>query len=112
AWASVQGFAFEHFHQEIAAHGFVARAGERPTLPARLASFFAPALAANEPGCDDLHWLDGTVFRYCCDMHDQCYETDGCTAGSWWQWWKSWSCDNCNMTVIVCFFDGGDTPWG
>jgi hypothetical protein len=112
AWASVQGFAFEHFHQEIAARGFVARAGERPTLPARLAAFFAPALAANEPGCDDLHWLDGSVFRYCCDMHDQCYEKDGCTAGSWWQWWKSWSCDSCNMTVIVCFFDGGDTPWG
>ena len=41
--------------------------------------FVAPTLSANEPGCDGLHWLDGTVFRYCCDVHDLCYAKVGCT---------------------------------
>lgn len=112
AWTAMQGFAFEHFHEQIASRGFVARNQAAPGLPARLAAFFVPSLAANEPGCDDLHWLDGTMFRYCCDEHDQCYEKDGCDASSWWVWWKSWSCDYCNATVIVCFYDAGSAPWG
>lgn len=58
----------------------------------------------NEPGCDNLHWLDGTVFRVCCDQHDRCYETNGCNSGSWW--WPfsgSWSCERCNVAVVYCF---------
>jgi hypothetical protein len=114
AWASVQGFAFKHFADEIAAKGFVAQrqAEPAPGLAGRVAAFFAPTLLANEPGCDDLHWFDHSIFRACCDMHDQCYEKEGCTAGSWWTFGAKWSCVRCNMTVIVCFFSGGDTPWG
>ncbi len=58
----------------------------------------------NEPGCDNLHWLDGTVFRACCDRHDLCYEANGCNSNSWW--WPfagSWSCQRCNVTVVHCF---------
>lgn len=110
AWASVQGFAFQHFHNQIAARGFVGR--NEPQWPQRLLTFFVPALSANEAGCDGLHWLDGTVFRYCCDVHDWCYEKFGCTASSWWQWWKSWSCDSCNMSAVFCFADTGLPPYG
>jgi hypothetical protein len=58
----------------------------------------------NEPGCDNLHWLDGSVFRACCDQHDRCYETNGCSASSWW--WPfsgNWSCERCNFQVVYCF---------
>jgi hypothetical protein len=66
--------------------------------------FLGVGAALNETGCDYLHWLDGSVFRACCDMHDRCYETNGCTAGSWW--WPfagSWSCQRCNAQVVYCF---------
>ena len=62
------------------------------------------ATVVNEPGCDNLHWLDGSVFRACCDQHDRCYETNGCSASSWW--WPfsgSWSCERCNVQVAYCF---------
>ncbi len=62
------------------------------------------AAAANEPGCDNLHWLDGSVFRTCCDQHDRCYETNGCSSNSWW--WPfagSWSCQRCNGQAAYCF---------
>jgi hypothetical protein len=68
------------------------------------AGFGGTAAAFNEPGCDNLHWLDGSIFRACCDRHDRCYETNGCNAGSWW--WPfagSWSCEKCNAAVVYCF---------
>jgi hypothetical protein len=58
----------------------------------------------DEPGCDNLHWLDGSIFRACCDQHDRCYESSGCSASSWW--WPfsgSWSCERCNLQVVYCF---------
>ncbi len=61
-------------------------------------------VALNEPGCDNLHWLDGSIFRACCDQHDRCYETNGCSSGSWW--WPfsgTWSCQKCNAAVVYCF---------
>lgn len=66
----------------------------------------------NEPGCDNLHWLDGSVFRMCCDQHDTCYETNGCSAGSWW--WPfsgSWSCQKCNARVVYCFCTMGNPAY-
>jgi len=108
AWAGVQAFAFLRFHEQITARRFVASAPDARGGPLRRAlSFFAPALSANETGCDGLHWLDGTVLRYCCDVHDYCYSRNGCTATSWWVWWSSWTCDYCNMTVVYCFSTGG-----
>jgi hypothetical protein len=112
AWASVQGFAFKHFHEEIVAKGFVAHNGAKPSLPARVAAFFAPTLAANSIGCDGMHWLDGTLFRYCCDRHDQCYAKRGCDFTSWWTWWTSWTCSSCNSAAIYCFLDTGNTLYG
>lgn len=66
--------------------------------------FFARNKAAlrNDPGCDGLHWLDGTIFRLCCDLHDLCYEYFGCTAKSWFFQGK-WQCILCNGGVVVCF---------
>ena len=68
---------------------------------------FAPTLSANEDGCDDLHWLDNSVFRFCCDEHDRCYEKAGCTSKSWWKVWTSWLCDFCNAEAVRCFLTGG-----
>ena len=65
---------------------------------------FGGTMRVNETGCDNLHWLDGSIFRPCCDAHDRCYEAEGCTSGSWW--WPfagSWSCQKCNAAVVYCF---------
>jgi hypothetical protein len=62
------------------------------------------AARVNEPGCDNLHWLDGSIFRVCCDAHDRCYQTEGCGASSWW--WPfsgTWSCQRCNIGAVYCF---------
>lgn len=110
-WLNLQTIAFYHFKTVMNANGFVARA-QTPS-PNRLLQFFAPTVHADEPGCDGLHWLDGTVLRYCCDMHDTCYAKNGCSSTSWWQFWTSWTCDFCNAWVVSCFADGGSPPqWG
>jgi hypothetical protein len=112
-WVSLQTIAFYHFKTRIDANGFVARNDgacrppQESRLASRLANFFVPALSANEPGCDGLHWLDGTVLRFCCDVHDMCYERNGCTYHSWWQIWSSWRCDACNAWAAWCFAAGG-----
>jgi len=102
-WLNLQIIAAHHFKTLLVKQGSVAKACEPPP-PSRLAQFFMPTLHANEAGCDDLHWLDGSVVRDCCDDHDRCYSKSGCTSSSWWQWWKSWTCDMCNMAVVGCFF--------
>jgi hypothetical protein len=92
----------------------LATLGTRHTSPivsdslARLAGWtrasFGGTMRVNEPGCDELHWLDGSIFRPCCDAHDRCYEKEGCSAGSWW--WPfsgTWSCQKCNAAVVYCF---------
>jgi hypothetical protein len=105
AWASVQAFAFDHFAAQIAAKGFVAERN-RGWLE-KAVDFWVPTLQANDPGCDGLHWLDGSVLRFCCDIHDACYEKYGCTASSWWRIWSSWRCDYCNLNALYCFVSGG-----
>jgi hypothetical protein len=111
AWMNLQAMAFHHFKTQIDRNGFVARA--RPWTD-RIADWIAPTLHANEAGCDGLHWLDGSILRYCCDVHDLCYEKGGCSARSWWRVWSSWTCDFCNAWVVVCFLDGGIdwNQWG
>ncbi len=113
-WLNLQTIAFHHYSSVIAKNGYVARAGSSTSSPlGRLVQFFAPTLLANDDGCDGLHWLDGTVLRYCCDVHDFCYEKYGCSARSWWLVWSKWTCDLCNAWVISCFLDGGEPPqWG
>jgi hypothetical protein len=102
-WMNLQTLGTFHWRTLIKTKGTVARL-QTPQNP--LLQFLMPTLAANEPGCDDLHWLDGSVFRACCDVHDYCYEKAGCTQKSWW-FLGSWSCDYCNLWVIGCFVGGG-----
>jgi len=104
-WLNLQTIAAHHFKTLVAKQGFVAKRCETPQ-PSRLAQFFLPTVHANEPGCDYLHWFDGTILRGCCDDHDRCYAKSGCSEQSWWQFWKSWTCDMCNVTVVQCFTTG------
>ena len=60
-WLNIQIAAFHQFKTQIDKNGFVAR--RQPGWSDRVLQFVAPTLSANEPGCDGLHWLDGTVFR-------------------------------------------------
>ena len=62
-------------------------------------------LEADTAGCDGLHWLDGTIFRPCCDAHDICYAKSGCNQWSWW-WpsFMSWNCSVCNSVAVYCFY--------
>lgn len=109
AWANVQGLAFYEFHSRMKTRGSVAQA--KPNLPQRLLNNVVPAVAADTPGCDGLHWLDSTVVRPCCDSHDRCYERNsGCSARSWyWVPWSgnSWTCSLCNTQATLCFLTGG-----
>jgi len=107
AWMNLQLLGFYQWKNEINEKRFVGGQGTAPSLVSRVANFFVPALKADEPGCDGLHWLDGTNFRYCCDIHDYCYAKNGCNATSWWKVWQSWSCDHCNMDAVWCFMGGG-----
>jgi hypothetical protein len=107
AWLNTQSLAFYQFHTLVKQRGTVsARNGG---WLQKIGVVIAPILHANEPGCDDLHWLDATIFRPCCDSHDLCYakQDPACTASSWWTWWSSWQCDQCNIYVVACFMTGG-----
>ena len=104
-WINTQNLAFYQFGTALKERGKVSE--NRGGWLDRVSSFLVPALRADEPGCDDLHWLDGTVLRFCCDMHDACYAKYGCTSTSWWEWWSSWRCDGCNLGVIFCFSTSG-----
>lgn len=103
-WMNLQTIALYHWKTAINQKGFVARCDQSKPNP--LVQFFMPTVSANQPGCDGLHWVDGTVLRYCCDVHDYCYERSGCGWRSWWMIWSSWSCNYCNMSVVGCFASG------
>jgi hypothetical protein len=88
AWINTQNMAFYRFHTLANSRAAV---GER------------------RGGCDGLHWLDQSIYRPCCDVHDMCYraQTPFCSASSWWRWWESWQCDACNLDVVFCFGTSG-----
>ncbi len=96
AWATVQALAFYDFHKQMSTKGKVARNWLDRAIDA-----IEPSLSA-DAGCDGLHWLDGSIFRPCCDRHDLCYEKNGCSTKSWY-WLQSWSCTYCNVAVVSCF---------
>ena len=110
-WLNLQTIAFYQFKTAIDKQGSVARREPRASTPSRVLDFFVSPVLANEAGCDDLHWLDGTVLRFCCDVHDLCYEKYGCESSSWWRWWSSWSCTACNYGAVRCFSGGGHNPF-
>ena len=81
----------------------------------------ATATLAQQPcdgvsdGCTGLHWLDGSIFRPCCDQHDLCFEKDcsnPCTKWSWLKVWDRWECTACNIQAVLCFVTGGGTTGG
>jgi hypothetical protein len=109
AWINTQSLAFYQFHTLLKERGTIsARNGNGGWLQ-KLSRLVIPILHANEAGCDDLHWLDQSIFRPCCDAHDLCYakEDPACGSNSWWMWWSSWRCDVCNIAVVMCFMTGG-----
>lgn len=108
AWVNLQTIAFHHFKTLLNEQGTVAE--RRATFVDKISNLFVAPLHANEEGCDGLHWLDGTIYRYCCDTHDYCYSKYGCSASSWWQWWSSWTCDACNVWVVWCIADTAEFP--
>ena len=107
-WMNLQLIATHHFKTQVAKIGFVAKneGGGCQTMapPSRIAQFFFPTVLADNTGCDRMHWLDGSIFRGCCDDHDRCYARAGCTERSWWQVWSSWTCDMCNAEAVWCFY--------
>ncbi len=115
-WMNLQAIALYQMKTTIDARGFMAQRAE-PTPLQAVSRFFAPTLSANEPGCDGLHWLDGTILRFCCDIHDACYAKIGCNSSSWWEFWSSWRCDACNVSAVWCFATGTtygpfyQSPW-
>jgi hypothetical protein len=113
-WMNLQALGFYQWGLERAASPARTRASAcvaTPTVMQRLSNLISPVVhaagAPDEPGCDDLHWLDGSVYRYCCDIHDYCYAKNGCTSTSWWEFWSSWKCDRCNAEAVWCFAGGG-----
>jgi hypothetical protein len=106
-WMYLQAIGTFHWRSELKAHG-PARSARRPESRNPLLQFFVPAVAATDEGCDNMHRLDGSGFRPCCDIHDACYygASPGCTQTSWWHW-GNWSCDWCNMQAFACFVGGG-----
>ncbi len=105
-WMNLQAIAFHHFKTLIDQQRFVADAG-RPWFRKAIDAI-VPVLHADEEGCDGLHWLDGSIFRFCCDVHDACYAKNGCSSQSWWQFWSSWRCTACNAWVVDCFQASGE----
>lgn len=102
-WVNTQNLAFYRFHLAVREKAQAVRQNRSPI--GRFVAFLIPTLHANEPGCDGLHWLDRTVIRPCCDIHDRCYYAAGCSSWSWW--WGSaypfgWQCLACNATAIWC----------
>jgi hypothetical protein len=106
-WLNLQTLAFYHFKIALDRQTPLMARAQDAAWPRRALNFVVAPLQANEPGCDGLHWLDGTVLRYCCDSHDRCYSKYGCSSNSWWQFWSSWTCDVCNAGVAFCFVGGG-----
>lgn len=117
-WAAIQAYGFAMLYSETASWnqrlaqvngsaGVCSPGGGRRGVLGSIWNLFEHPLYANDPGCDRLHWLDGSVFRRCCDVHDLCYETFGCSERSWWTWSQGWSCVACNANAVVCFSKGG-----
>lgn len=111
AWANVQAYAFYEMPRRQLPPGLApgGAAGGAAGLVQRLVDTVMPTLQAQD-GCTDLHWLDGTIFRQCCDSHDICYNAYGCDRYTWfWPFGNRWQCQSCNLSAVFCFWTiGGD----
>jgi hypothetical protein len=116
AWANIQAYAFFESHSRIAADKRAAERNKPTSAFRRAVDWLVPSLHADSIGCDGLHWLDGSIYRACCDQHDSCYATYACSQGSWIVDFANnsadWMCVGCNVQAIVCFATGGATGGG
>ncbi len=116
-WLNHQLIASFHFRSQLKDNPIAKAATPAPSnLADRWLQAFMPTLRANDVGCDILHWLDGTVYRPCCDIHDRCYEqaSSRCAMRSWWYPFAyAWQCTACNIAVVYCFEFVTEqcTPW-
>lgn len=70
----------------------------------------------NSGGCDVPDTLRGVMdcsdIGKCCDVHDQCYFDNHCSAASW-RTSQGWACDKCNRNAVNCMLNrptpGGET---
>ncbi|MGE3277065.1 MAG: hypothetical protein AB7O67_18280 [Vicinamibacterales bacterium] len=110
AWANVQAYAFYELPRRQVPPGLAAAAA--PGFVQRIVEAVMPTLHAQD-GCTDLHWLDGTIFRRCCDAHDLCYNAFGCDRYTWfWPFGNRWQCQSCNVSAVFCFWTiGGDVGY-
>jgi hypothetical protein len=133
AWAGVQAMAFQQTRNPDGSKRVRASRAAAVASPglferishawAKLADTIVPPLHAQSSDCDGLsdgctglHWLDDSIFRDCCDTHDQCFEVncqDPCTKWSWIWPFGNWHCAGCNVMAVVCFVtkpitSGGD----
>lgn len=67
AWLKMQAFAFEYFHSRLRAS---ADASYKKGWLERIASQASATVYAQD-GCTGLHWLDGSIYRPCCDQQNQ-----------------------------------------
>ena len=109
AWANIQALAFYTFHSRLAKGGTTsaARNQNQPRSWRQKLSDAVVQPVAADTGCDPglMHWLDGSLYRPCCDQHDMCYAKAGCSGYSWWYPPSfSWSCTACNAVAAVCFY--------
>jgi RHS repeat-associated protein len=60
--------------------------------------------APQQPGCDGIpDVLEFAAVRACCDAHDRCYESNNCTAKSWFCLGShSEACNKCNADAAGC----------
>ena len=114
AWANIQAFVVHQLRPRLDV-----RRERDPSLLASLTEWVAPTVYAQNPpnGCtlpsgERAAWLDGSVFRVCCDAHDMCYWAYGCSMQSWWwPFGHAWQCTACNMGAVNCFAYGGEFPY-
>jgi hypothetical protein len=104
AWGTMQAFAFQHSLEQRE------RALLGRTPPGVVAASVNPRLRLTQggDGCTGLWWLNGSLFRACCDLHDYCYEMGSCDMYSWFAWtmaYPFWTCTVCNLAVVTCFAD-------
>ena len=55
-------------------------------------------------GCDELQSMSCSPKGVCCDIHDDCYYRNGCSALSWLGL-GSPACGACNVEVVACLAD-------
>jgi hypothetical protein len=79
-WLNLQTFAFYHFKRQSTDKALSRRGRLRRRAPGRSSTCSSPRRRPTSPAATVLHWLDGTVLRFCCDVHDRCYEKYGCSS--------------------------------